>query len=151
MAKTQDLIGYCGLYCGDCPGHTGIVANLAADLRKELRRYRLDKMADMLAKVPFFKEFKNYDQCYGLLGTMTKMRCKKRCKGAGGPPECKVRTCARRKKLDGCWQCADFPACEKLKFLEPHHGVAHLNNLRKLKRHGSAAFVKGKRYWYAPQ
>ena len=151
MAKTQDLIGYCGLYCGDCPGYTGTVANLAADLRKELRRYRFDKMAEMLAKVPFFKEFKNYDPCYDLLGTMMKLRCKKQCKGSGGPPACKVRACARSKSLDGCWQCGDFATCDTLKFLESHHGVAHLKNLRKLKRSGPAAFVKGKRFWYAPK
>jgi hypothetical protein len=35
MAKKQDLIGYCGLYCGDCPGYTQTVANLARDLRKQ--------------------------------------------------------------------------------------------------------------------
>ena len=151
MAKAQDLIGYCGLYCGDCPGHTGTVANLAAELRKELRRYRFDKMADALAKVSFFREFKNYGPCYSLLGTMMKMHCKKGCKGNGGPPQCKVRACALRKKLDGCCQCADFAACDTLKFLEPHHGVAHLKNLRKLKRQGPGVFVRGKRHWYAPQ
>lgn len=83
MAKKQDLIGYCGLYCGDCSGYTQTVANLARDLRKELRRYRYDKMAEM--------------------------------------------------------------------FLETNHGVAHLKNLRKLKRQGPAEFVKGKRHWYAPK
>jgi hypothetical protein len=45
MAKKQDLIAYCELYCGDCPGQTQTVANLARDLRKELRRYRYDKIA----------------------------------------------------------------------------------------------------------
>ena len=147
MAESQDLIGYCGLYCGDCAGYTQTVANLAADLRKELRRQRFDQMADMLAKVPFFKEFKHYDKCYNLLGTMMKLRCKRACRRDGGPPNCKIRRCARKKGLDGCWQCEDFPACERLKFLEPHHGAAHLKNLRKIRQLGPAAFVKCKRYW----
>ena len=148
MAQKGDLIGYCGLYCGDCFGYTQTVANLARDLRKELRHNRFDLMADMLATIPFFKEFKDYEKCYNLLGTMMKMRCKKVCKGNGGPPKCKIRNCARKKSLDGCWQCDDFTTCEKLKMLEPHHGKAHLKNLQKLKRQGVAAFIKGKRYWY---
>ena len=151
MAKKQDLIAYCGLYCGDCPGQTQTVANLARDLRKELRRYRYDKMAELMAQVPFFKEFEHYDKCYSLLGTMVKMRCNKACRGNGGPPHCKIRDCARKKKLDGCWQCDDFTTCEKLSFLETNHGVAQLKNLRKLKRQGPAEFVKGKRHWYAPK
>ena len=149
MAKKQDLIAYCGLYCGDCPSQTQTVANLARDLRKELRRYRYDKVADMLSQVSFLKEFEHYDKCYSLLGTMVKMRCNKACQGNGGSPHCKVRDCARKKKLDGCWQCDDFSTCEKLKFLETNHGVAHLKNLRKLKRQGPAEFVKSKHPWYA--
>ena len=149
MVKKQDLIGYCGLYCGDCSGYIQTVANLAKDLRKELRHYRYDKMAEMMAQVPFFKEFENYDKCYSLLGTMVKMHCKRTCRGNGGPPKCKIRDCARKKKLDGCWQCDDFATCETLKFLEMNHGVAHLKNLRKLKRQGPAAFLKSKRHWYA--
>jgi hypothetical protein len=120
-------------------------------LRKELRSYRFDLMSDMLAKVPFFKEFKDYDKCYNLLGTMMKFRCKRSCKGNGGPPHCEIRNCARKKKLDGCWQCEDFSNCKKLKILEPHHGSAHLKNLRKLKKQGPAAFIKSKKLWYAPK
>jgi hypothetical protein len=149
MAKKQDLIGYCGLHCGDCPGYTQTVANLAGDLREQLRRDRFSEMADMMAKVPVFKEFKHYDNCYNLLGTMMKLRCKKTCRGNGGPPKCKIRSCSRKKGLEGCWQCDDFSTCEKLKILEPGHGVAHLKNLRKIKRQGPAAFLKGKRYWHA--
>ena len=149
MTGKQKLIGYCGMYCGDCPGYTQTVANLAKDLRKELRQQRFGQMADALAKVPFFKAFKNYDKCYDLLGTMMKMRCNKRCRRMGGPPTCKARQCCQKKGILGCWQCDDFPTCEKLKFLEEGHGVAHLKNLRKLKRQGPAAFLKGKRYWHA--
>lgn len=115
MARKQDLIAYCGLYCGDCFGYKGTVADLARDLRKELRSYRFDLMADALSEVPIFKEFKDYEKCYNLLGTMVKFRCKRTCKGNGGPPNCKIRNCVRKKKLDGCWQCEEFSTCESSK------------------------------------
>ena len=149
MTQQTDLIGYCGLYCGDCSGYMQTVANLARDLRAELRRHRFGQMAGALAKVPIFKEFKDYDKCYNLLGTMTKMRCTKTCRGNGGPPECKVRQCCRENNIRGCWECDEFGRCEKLKFLEQHHGKAHLKNLRKIKKQGPKAFITGKRYWYA--
>jgi hypothetical protein len=149
MTQQTDLISYCGLYCGDCTGYTQTVANLAKDLRAELRRHRFAKMAPTLSKVPMFKEFKDYDKCYNLLGTMAKMRCTKACRGNGGSPKCEVRKCCRENKIQGCWECDDFSKCKKLKFLEQNHGVAHLKNLRKIKKEGPKAFVIGKRYWYA--
>lgn len=148
MAAKKDLIGYCGLYCGDCVGYTQTVANMARDLRKELKHHRFEQLADVLAKIPVFKDFEDYDKCYNLLGTMMKMRCTKTCRGNGGPPDCKIRICVREKKLDGCWQCDVFSTCEKLKILDQHHGAAHQKNLRKLKRHGRKAFLKGKKYWH---
>jgi hypothetical protein len=105
-------------------------------------------MAPTLAKVPMFKEFKDYEKCYNLLGAMTKMRCNA-CRDNGGSPKCEVRRCCRKKKIPGCWECGDFATCEKLKFLEQNHGTAHLKNLRKIKKQGGKAFVTGKRYWYA--
>jgi hypothetical protein len=125
------------------------VANLAKELRAELRRHRFAQIAGEMAKVPVFKEFRDYEKCYKLLGTMMKMRCTKTCRGNGGPPDCKVRNCCRDNNFQGCWECGGFGKCEKLKFLEPHHGKAHLKNLRKIKRHGAKAFVIGKKYWYA--
>ena len=149
MIQETKLAASCGLYCGDCAGYTQTVANLARDLRAELRRHRFAQMAPMLAKVPMFKEFKDYEKCYNLLGRMTKMRCTKTCRGNGGPPKCEVRQCCRKNEIQGCWECDDFSKCKKLKFLEQHHGVAHLKNLRKIKKEGPKPFVIGKRYWYA--
>jgi len=148
MAKKTDLIGYCGMYCGDCVGQTQTVANLAKDLRAELRRYKFQDTAKDFAKIPIFKEFKDYDKCYNLLGTMMKMRCNKTCRGGGGPPDCKIRICCRNKGIKGCWLCKDFPTCDTLSFLEVHHGKAHLKNLRKIKKLGPITFLKGKRYWF---
>jgi len=145
--ESEHSITYCGFYCGDCFNHKGEIADLARDLRKKLRAAKFDRVSQGLSQ--FFKEFKDYDKCYKLLGLLVKMRCNRTCRGNGGPPDCKIRNCARKNKFEGCWECDDFASCEKLKILEPHHGVAHLKNLRKIKKLGTTAFVKEKKHWYA--
>jgi hypothetical protein len=103
--KKNDFIAYCGLYCGECPGHQGIIADLSRDLRKELRKVRMDKMAEALATASPFKEFKYYRETYDLLGTFVKFRCKRTCRQGGGPSFCKIRKCCQKKEIDDCWQC----------------------------------------------
>ena len=140
---TSNLVAYCGLFCGDCHGYTGTVADLARDLRKELRHYKYDKFAKAIP----FKAFEHYDECYETLGAMVKFRCKKTCRGGGGPPFCKIRACCQKKDIQGCWECDQFEDCRKLEFLEPVHNDAHIKNLRKLKKGGIDKFVLGKRFW----
>ena len=149
MPEGKELIAYCGLYCGDCFGHQGKIADLARDLRKELRKHRFDKTAETLSEVSFFATFKNYPQCYEVLGALVRLRCKNTCKGGGGPPFCKMRICCQKKGIDGCWECEEFETCDKLDFLKPNHGDAHIKNLRKLKKAGVDSFLKGKKYWYS--
>ncbi|MGD2033601.1 MAG: DUF3795 domain-containing protein [Bacteroidales bacterium] len=146
MSKTD--IAYCGLYCGECPNHTGIIADLARDLRKELRNYKFDKTAELLSEYPFFNEYKKYEDCYLVLGAMVKMRCNKTCRDGGGNPSCKIRRCVIKNKLTGCWECPEFEKCEKLEFLSKNHGVAHLKNLRIIKKKGTEEFEKGEKHWY---
>jgi len=43
--ETKGLIAYCGLYCGDCIGYRQKAADLARDLRKELRKTKFEKTA----------------------------------------------------------------------------------------------------------
>jgi len=148
--KDNNLIAYCGLYCGDCFSYKGKVADLARDLRKELRQAKFDKTAEFLSSLSFFEALKNYRQCYEVLGALVKFRCKKACKGGGGPPFCKMRKCCQQKGIEGCWQCDEFETCEKLDFLKPNHGDAHLKNLRQIKKAGVDNFLEGKRYWYYP-
>ncbi len=143
------LIAYCGLYCGDCFRYKGNLADLARDLRKELREAKFDKTAEFMSSFSFFKVFKNYPQCYEVLGALVKMRCKHGCKEGGGPPFCKIRQCCQKLSIDGCWQCEDFESCEKLDFLRPAHGEAHLKNLKLIKKRGVPAFLAGKRFWVA--
>ena len=150
MNESNDIssVAYCGLCCLDCHGYTGRVADLARDLRKELRAYKYDKFAHSMAALSFGKAFQDYDKCYDVLGAMVKMRCGKTCRTGSGNPTCKIKNCVTKKKIQGCWECNEFEKCEKLQFLNTNHGVAHLKNLRIIKKKGTAGFEKGEKHWY---
>ncbi len=144
----MDMIAYCGLFCGECLNYTGSVADLARDLRKELRNFRFDKTAETLAQVPFFKEFQNYTVCYETLGAMVKLRCHRGCRQGGGNSNCKIRSCAVKKNFAGCWECSEFENCRKLDFLKQAHGIAHIQNLKTIAKKGAEEFLIGKKHWY---
>ena len=145
--ENKNLIAYCGLYCGDCFGYKGKVADLARDLRKELRQEKFD----IAVKGIPFKEFEHYKECYDVLGAMVRLRCKSACSGGGGNPFCKVRKCCQKKGIEGCFQCDEFETCEKLDSLKVNHGDAHIRNLRRIKKKGADGFLKGKRDWYVKE
>lgn len=141
---SDGMMGYCGLYCGDCFNHKGEIADMARDLRKKLREEHFDRVAPVFAG--FSKEFKDYDACYGVLGAMVKLRCKPGCRKGRGP-HCTPGMCSIKNGYEGCWECGEFEDCKKLKFLEGVHGDAHLKNLRIIKKKGVDGFIQGKRYW----
>jgi len=144
----QKYIAYCGLYCGECPWYQGKVADMARDLRKELRTIKFEKLADFISDYPQFAVFKKYSQCYEVLGALMKARCGKPCQEGGGPLSCKVRKCCQKKEISGCWECNELEYCNKLDMLIPGHGDAHTRNLRRIKRKGIDAFVSGKKDWF---
>ncbi len=59
----ENLVAYCGLYCGECFAHKGMIADLARDIRKELRQTRFDIMADAMSDISYFRVFKGYQTC----------------------------------------------------------------------------------------
>ena len=145
MKTGKDLITYCGLYCGDCPGYKGEIADLAKELRKRLREAKIDRAYTFLSQVE--KGYKNYPQCYEVLGLMMKMRCKKVCRKRVRNPGCEIRKCCLEKKYDGCWECEEFETCAKMDWLKPIHGDAPIKNLKRIKRLGMDGFLKGERDW----
>ena len=147
MAEEKNLVAYCGLYCGDCFAYQGKIADLARDLRKELRQARFGRVAESLSELSFFRTFKDYQAAYDVMGAMVRFRCKAACRGGGGRPDCKMRKCCQRKGIDGCWQCDEFETCTKLESAKAFHEDAQLKNLRVLRKQGFEAFVKGKRPW----
>ncbi len=147
MNENEDLIAYCGLYCGDCHGYQQKIPDLARDLRKELRKAKYQKLADALATSSFWQVFQDYDKCYQVLGAMVKFRCHKGCRAGGGPSFCKIRKCCQKNGIVGCWECTEFENCDKLVLLRPVHDEGHIKNLRALQQKGAEEFIKGKRCW----
>ncbi len=145
--ENLDVIAYCGLCCLDCHGHSGRIADLARDLRKELRAAKYEKFAASISAYPFAKAFVHYPECYELLGQIVKFRCKKGCRDGGGPPFCNIRKCCQEKNIPGCWECDTVVQCEKLDFLKSGHADGHRKNLAIIKEKGIDEFIKGKRYW----
>jgi hypothetical protein len=145
--ESGSVVTYCGLCCLDCHGHSGKIPDLARELRKELRKAHYEKFAETISGYPFASAFKNYRECYELLGMMMKFRCKAGCRGGGGPPFCKVRKCCESREIAGCWECNRFEVCDTLDFLSGTHGDAHRKNLEILKRKGIEGFMLGKRNW----
>ncbi|MFW9843656.1 MAG: DUF3795 domain-containing protein [Candidatus Thorarchaeota archaeon] len=148
MSSKSEMIAPCGLYCAECPSYTGIIPDLARDLRKALRVYRYDKISSALAELPFFKEFKDYENAYEVMGALVKMRCSKGCRSGGGNPFCNMKKCTERKGFEGCWECDAIKSCKKLNELNSTHGEAHRKNLRKLKTKGVDEFLAGKKHWW---
>lgn len=139
MAKKTDLIAYCGLYCGTCACYTQDAANLAKDLGKELHKHKFAKYADYLAKLPGLGAFENYAEFSELLKVVETLRCKG-CE-TSGPAGCKIRTCARQKRLAGCWECEKM-VCGKFDALKKSGDRTYIKNLREIRKSGPAAFVK---------
>jgi len=121
--KNENSVAYCGLYCPGC--YRMKVSEVAEILKKELKSAE-DKGALYLddCGVGFKKK----------LNALIKLRCNKFCRDRK-ELKCKIKKCCVAKKLDGCWQCADFKKCDKLK-------KQFIENCKKIKKLGLNSFVK---------
>lgn len=143
LEENAELIGYCGLYCGDCPGYKGKIADMARDLVTELAAERFDELSELMSEVVGFEALKDYSQCVQVLTFLEGLRCDKTCREDCGNPACGPRQCCRSLEIPGCWECAEFETCKKLDFLKPLHGEILMNNLRKLRDLGVEDFLNG--------
>ena len=145
MAKEEKLIAYCGMYCGDCFGYKCKISDLAKVLRDELDQSKFEKTAVELSELKFFKVLEDYPQCNEILGILSKLQCKKACRG-GGSAYCDIRNCCKEKELEGCWKCSEFENCKELETINNKSEGAHLNNLKILAEMGPKYFLKNKKH-----
>jgi len=120
---------YCGLYCGACP--IGI-ANELDDLEA------LKRMASEWEMNP------SDLTCSGCKTDSTAVFC----------TNCRMRLCAREKKLEFCFECDVFPCNELTEFRNDnaHHHSAVFFNLTKIREAGPEAWLTAQAArWSCPE
>jgi len=149
MRADEHLLAYCGFYCGDCLGYTGVIADAAENLARVLEKYRFGQTAECV----FPLELRGYGDLCEMLGFMAGLRCAGVCRTpvqAGGPITCEVRSCCLEKGFHACYECDDFETCEKLLGLhEGLHAGACAKNMRAIREMGLDAWLDhGERHCY---
>lgn len=125
------LVGYCGLYCGLCSHRNRIPqrARLLHDSLKEEGWSSWYKYDDSISEAfPVFWDF---------LDGLVKMDCT--CRTGGGPPDCKIRACAKDRGVDVCPFCSDYP-CRLIEELAEHY-VSAIQDGRRMRKIGLKEWV----------
>jgi hypothetical protein len=144
-----ELVAYCGIYCGDCLGYTGVIADAAEAFAAVLDRTQFERTAAWI----FPEELADFHRFRENLALMTGLRCPGRCRKAEGedvPAGCAVRSCCIDRGFHACHECDEFATCAKPREL---HGPLHLNaclrNMRAIREKGLEAWLaEGPRHCY---
>lgn len=107
--NVKHQIGYCGIWCGSCVVGNGVLLELTKRYEAIIKGYALEEWAP---KDFDFKEFmKGLESIQGL------PLCRGCLKGDGNP-ECKIRACALKKKINDCSECDQSTECKNIEALE---------------------------------
>ena len=147
MKEKKELLAYCGIYCGDCLGYTGVIADAAESLLDFLKIYKFDQTVTHV----FPEELGDYETGCHMLEFMANLRCNKLCrKKDDSTVSCTVRKCCKNKGFYACYECTSFETCENLKSL--HKGLHYnscMQNLQAIKEMGLEQWIaKGERFMY---
>ena len=105
-------VAYCGLYCELC-AHRNRIPQQAKQLQKSLHEEGMD---DWYQYIP---EMKNtFPTFWQFLKKLASLNCT--CRTGGGPPDCKIRQCAKQKDIEVCPECKEYP-CTLIKTLAEHY------------------------------
>jgi len=124
-------VAYCGLYCGLC-AHRNRIPQQALQLQKSLHEEGFD---DWYQYIPEMKEA--FPPFWKFLQKLAELDCT--CRTGGGPPDCKIRDCAKQKGIEVCAQCKEYP-CTLIQALAEHYPTI-VQDGKRLKKIGLAAWV----------
>lgn len=123
----DDLIAYCGLYCGACSFKT------AFETRDREHLLRMPAKYDPLKEAPL----------EGCPGCRRENRC----------GECALRDCAVARAVDHCGRCGEFPCDKLVRFSAdgiPHHAET-IGNLKALNAMGEERWLAAQEaLWACP-
>ncbi len=139
----ENLLMYCGLYCGDCIRYKSKFSDLARELKKILGEVKFDQYAKVKGR--YLKELQGYERFSQVLNAVIELQCVHHCrhpKGGDISFFCEIRDCCTKKNFRGCWECNEMENCKKFEFLEPFHGKNPKKNLEKIRRLGLKEAVR---------
>lgn len=112
--KPEDLVGYCGIYCGACARwrEHEAVKGCAAILAEIVECHNFKDLASHHGAEFDYKEFrKGLDF---LARNDTWFVCQKSCRDDEAKAGCPLRKCCNSRGLDVCFECDEFP-CDRMK------------------------------------
>lgn len=118
--NVKNQIGYCGIWCGSCVVGNGALRELTKKYDQVVEAYGLQEWGP---KDFDFKEFAK-----GLSSIQALPLCQGCLKG-DGRPNCEIRMCASKKKIDDCSECNQAEACKNIDILEKMRTGAQRANL----------------------
>lgn len=107
--RVKNQIGYCGIWCGNCPGGNGVTQELTKRYEEFVKLSQIEKWAP--------KDF-DFGEFMKGLGSIQSMSLCPGCMEGGGAPECTIRTCAKGKGHEQCNGCEQLEDCREFKVLE---------------------------------
>ena len=147
MKAKKEYLAYCGFYCGDCLGRTGVIADAARDFTAVLDTYQFGRTVEGV--LPQIRE--DYEKLRETLSFMCGLKCPKVCRERGdAEAPCVVRQCCIEKGFYACHECETFETCETLGSLFGGlHAASCIKNLKGVREMGLDAWIKnGKRHHY---
>lgn len=106
--RPEELIAYCGLYCGACDIYQQRISTAGNDLKQVLDGLDFKTIAQQMPGL------EDYDSFYKVLNTLIMYfgQCQG-CARGGGNPQCPAKICCREKGYRTCAECSQAP-CEKI-------------------------------------
>jgi len=116
QAIVKDMVGPCGIRCGECTMGNGTMREAAIDLNKYLKMY---DVASWASQIPGGGDIDFKRLMKGLQWIEGSMKCPG-CINGGGDPACPVRICSKGKGHSSCSQCSELESCNKFDWLGEH-------------------------------
>ncbi len=115
--KDRNEISFCGISCGKCIKGKGEAKEKAEQILKDMEESELDRWQQHEPKQEPF----NYDDLKKGLRWLASMDCNG-CHEGDGYPECAIRACAEKKRVDNCGECSEMP-CNVIRKAKEEMGV----------------------------
>lgn len=141
--KINELIAFCGYYCGDCIKYKSEISKLADRLSikiniTEFPSYIKAKSECTDKHIEQTCTYRDFQTFRSVLDFIKTQQCNSPCRagGDGCADACPVKDCVADKELQGCWECLEIETCHKTDFLTSFWGDILKKNIKLIKKHG---------------